>query len=242
MNVAGLKRDPDKIKASLYYTEDGKLITKTGCKIILPSSYVEKGLIVIGKRTDIVGCYAMVVGDEFIATSIVPSMMPISPDANQEITIDEDKFIVFQFDKGSVICPNVNLVRRDIFVYEIYKEFYSGGKVPFYFTELDVGRLTRQTQLYNGLTLAETDAPMDLVSAYITRLDSNPKEFLRNHLKGPLDSDSNPKPTYVPLTSVAFGAQDVTAMISGAYLDEGITTALITDVKEISPMEEIYRT
>lgn len=242
MNIAGLKRDADKIKASLMYTDDGKLLTKTGCKILIPASYIEKELAVIDRVTYIVACYMMVIGDEFYATSVVPSMMPISPDSTTEESYDENKFIVYHFDKGSVVCPNVELVRRDIFVYEMYKEMYSGGKIPFYFSELDVGRLTRQTPLYNGLALAETDAPMDLAASYITRLESDPKQFLRHHLKGPLDSGLNPKSTYVPMTSVAFGARDVTAMISGAYLDEGLTTALITDVKVISPMEEIYRT
>lgn len=242
MDFSLLKRDDAAIKASFTVTTDKRLITKTGCKIIIPSRYIDKGLAVLGNVINCVAIYAMVINDTTYSVSSVDAMIPLTPDSISEITIGDEKYHEFSFGKGSVICPNMNLVKSDTFIYQIYSEFYSKGKYPCYFNRRDCGMVLATAKKHGGLSLGANNLPCELVASYVTRDINDVRKFFRHIAKSMKEEKGKPPYIFIPLTSVAFGTQDTTAKISGAYLDEGLTSAMVDPADSISIFERILRT
>ena len=241
MDFSSLKRDDIVIKASVTVTPDKRMLTKTGCKIIIPSRYIDKGLAVLGNVVNCVAIFAMVVNDQTYSVMSADAMMPLTPDSISEVTIGDEKYHEFSFNKGSVVCPNMNLVKSNVFIYEIYAEFYSKGKYPCYFNRRDCGMVLSTAQKHGGLSLGANNLPCELVASYVTRDGKNVRKFFRHIAKSMKDDKTKPY-IFIPLTSVAFGTQDTTAKIGGAYLDEGITSGLVDQADSISIFERILRT
>lgn len=237
MDFSKMVRDADFVRKNVAVTADKKLIAKSDLSIIIPQRYVDIGLAKIGKRKSILAIYAIVVGNTY-CVSIADAMIDINPDSIQEFPIGEDTYIEFKFEKGAVISPNLNLLKDDIFVYYIYAEFYSKGKAPVFFNARDMGMVLASAKKHAGLSLGANNLPTELIGSYTTRSSDDIMTFFRHSAKT-LD---DPKCMFVALDSVAFSTQDTTSKITGAYVDQGLTSALVTNSERISNFENLLRT
>ena len=241
MDYQNLKRDPAKVHAALMETPDGKLVSKASIKIQIPSRYVDKEIATIGETIFIPAIFGIIVDDQYYGVSSALSYMPITPVSLQEVKVDETKYVEFRFDKGTVICPNINLMRKDVYVYGIWEEIVSTGKHPWYFTAIDMAELLETSKEHGDVTLIANNATMELITAYLTRSKDDIYAQYRHTAKSYLDLMNRENYDMIALNDVAHVAPDTLSKITGAYLDQGITSALIDPSDSVDQAERIYR-
>lgn len=234
-----LVRDPSKVKSTLV--EDGdRLITKTGCKIYIPTRWTDKNLAVVGKEIRVVSVFPIVVDDKYYSISSAVAAMPLTPSRTSIVTIADEECYEFLFEKGSVVCPNVNLVRISNTAYYLYDEIIAKARVPWYLDYEDILRLLHTAKMHADITLAANNVPMELLAATIARQSKDVTKYYRHQVSTGKAAQVD-QPDYVPLGNVLLGATNTTAKLMGNYLDDGITSALINPTDQIDTVETLFR-
>lgn len=241
LDVTALTRDAKRVHESLKETNDGKLIAVKSVRIHIPSRYVDKGIAVIGATITIPGVYGIIAEDRFYGFSSALSYLSITPDSVRVIDVGEEKFHEFSFDAGSVICPSVNLLRDDIFVYGIWEEVVSMGKHPWYMNVIDQAKLLSTSILHGNVRLVADNATMELITAYLNRCNDDMYRQFRHDAKSYEDLLDQSKSIILALNDIAYVAPNTLAKITGAYLDQGITSALVDKSDSVDQAERIYR-
>ena len=218
-----LKRNAAPILANLKEVGD-TLITGKDIKIIIPYRYLQGKLATIGSHISVLSVFAITDGVNY-AVSNVCSTMSLTPDSTNIVTFEDEDFFEFEFSKGSVVCPNLNLIVDDKNAYNIYNEFIAKGKVPWFLSYEDFGKILMTAHTYAGINLAGSNAPLELIITSIARDSDNLYAYYRNSIKS-LDEQYARPPAYVPFKSVAYGATNTAGKIMGSYFDEGLTSAL----------------
>ncbi len=139
------------------------------------------------------------------------------------------------------VSPNINLVLSDTLPYYLYEEMYSTGKYPWFLSELDVLTLFKTTADAAGIRLVSNNATYEMLIAHLTRQTSDRYKVYRHVAAADMTKLIGPEFDIIGLRNVAYGAQDTTSKIMGSYLDEGLTSALISPSDRISTIESIYR-
>lgn len=239
--VAHLIRNPEKVHEALTETPDGKLVAKATIKIQIPTRYVDKGIATIGETIYIPGFFGIIVDDRYYGVSKALSYLPVTPVSLQEVKIGETKYLEMRFDKGDVICPNINLMKKDTYVYGIWEELVSQGKHPWYFNSIDHSEILATSEEHGGVRLVANSATMEFITAYLTRDAGDIYTQFRHKAKGWEDLVDPERYTVLALNDVAHVAPNTLSKITGAYLDSGLTSALIDPSDNTDQAEEIYR-
>ena len=120
MDITKLIRNAEKAHAAIKELDDGSLVAVKECKIYVPLRFTECGLAFVGLEKRIVGIYAIVVDNVFYGVSNICALMEITPTSTTKVMVDDEEYYEFTFEPGSVITPNVNLIKTDTLVYRIY--------------------------------------------------------------------------------------------------------------------------
>ena len=238
MEISHLKRDGDYVKKA-FKQMDEQIIAVKECKIYFPERYQEKKLAKIAVESSVLAMYALVV-DNHYGVSKVPAMMPIRPDSVNSVKINDDHYFECVFSKGSTVCPNVNLVKNDTLLYDIFNEFIQNGKIPWYFNYKDLGELFKFSKKHTGTELGANRGVTELIIASIARNPNKLTEYYRHSISSLKDIEKNP-PQIIKLNSVSYGATDSMSKIIGGYFDEGVMSALVNPSEQIEPIEELLR-
>jgi hypothetical protein len=238
MNPKQLVRDADKVKAALRETEDGKLVAVKPVKIYIPSRFTEVGLASIGIETSIVGIYAMTVEDSFYAVSMVDAMMRIEPTSMMKILIDGDEYYEFEFEKGAVVCPMLDLVKVDALVYKIYNEIIAGGHTPWYLGYVEMALIFDTAKEHAGANIGQNHEVTELLVSMVARDPKNRHEFYRQTIKEMHDIITNP-PVFIPLRSPEYAAGNALNKLAGSYFSRGVVSALVTPTTRLERLDAL---
>lgn len=239
VDLNNLVRDPKRVKATLV-EEGDQLITKTGCKIYIPTRWTEKNLAVVGQETRSVAIFPIVIEDKYYSTSLVAAPMPLKPSRTSIVKFGDEPYYEFTFTKGSVVCSNLNLVKVSTLSYYIYDEFIAKAHVPWFMNYVDLLKVLASAEAAANIKLAANNVPLELLVATIARSNKDITKYYR-HNAGSLDSVITNPPDYVPLGSVLHGATNTTAKLMGNYLDDGITSALNNPTSQVDTVETLFR-
>ena len=237
MDIKSLVRDAAKVHAALSVSKNGEMYTSRDVKIIIPARFVERGLTTITNEIRTVCVFAMVIDDKYYAVTTVNSKMQLTPSWTNMIKIEDEDHYEFGFDKGSMITPNINLVKDDLFVYKIYDEIIAKGNIPWYLGYEDLGKLFVTAKSHGGITVAVNNIPLEMIAASISRQMKDRTKYYRHALA----EGKAEKPAFIPFRSVMYGATNTTAKIMGAYFDEGITSALVNPSSKTEGIETLLR-
>lgn len=240
MDTKTLVRDASKIHACLYATTKGELYTNKPLKIYSPVRYTERKLSVVSNVVRIVGVFGIVVEDKYLGVCSVLAMMPITPTSTNIVEFGEDEYFEFWFDKGSMVCSNLDLVKEDSLAYKVYDEILAKGNVPWYMSYEDLGKLFVTAETYAGITLAANNVPLEMIAAAISRDPSDRTAYFRHRLQK-IEDQEKLKPDYIPFRSVIYGATNTTAKLMGAYFDDGLMSALVNPSDKVEGVERLLR-
>lgn len=240
MDPKKLKRDASKVHAHLKELEDGSLVTTKGCKIYIPTRFTEQQMAFLGTETSISGIFAITVDDTYFGVSLANAMMRIEPTITNYIKIEDEDYIEFIFEPGSVVITNLNLLKTDTFIYRIYSEIIAKGHVPWFMSYEDLGRIFESARYHAGVAVGANHAIVEMIIAAISRVAEDRTKFYRHVVKTEKDLTTI-APFFIPLRSVTYGASNTTAKLVGAYWEEGLTSALVNPSDTVEPIEGLLR-
>lgn len=236
-----MTRNAKAVLDQLVISPNSQLIAKANVTIMFPSRFLSKNLASLGAEPSCVGLFLVALDSGEYAVMNWVAKVPLRPSSVMETEHDGVLYQEFEFFKGDVICPNTNLVKSDTLAYYVYEELYSTGKYPWYFTEYDALTMFKTAQETCGVKLAANNATFEMLVAHLTRQIQNRYDFHRHNNPGDMNRKIGDGFDIIALRNVSYGAQDTTSKIMGSYLDEGLTSALISPSDRASALEEIYR-
>lgn len=237
MDVSALKRDRTQIHKTLVVTENDMLVTKTGCKIYIPTRYTDTKLATIGTEIRFVGIFAIVVG-EYYGVSRMCCRPLFTPTSTLKVKIDGDEFYEFEFEAGAAIMPNVNTAREPTFVYSIYDDITAKGKIPWYLTGVDMAMLYTSAESHGNIKTVASNSAWELVCAQTCRQPQDPTKFWRHGHKRIEEMEESP-PKIIGMRNIHHGVQGTVPRLLGSYFDNSVLGALTNPSEESSGIENL---
>lgn len=238
MDISKLKRDASKVHNALTILGN-TTVAKQECRIYIPVFYQDKGLVVISNEIRILGIYGIVVGDSY-AVSFAPAILLITPTSFVKVKIEGDDYYEFYFAPGATVTPSNEVAKDSGLPYDIYDIFISSGKIPWYFTYTDLGKLFQFSEHFCGLRIGDNPAAFEMQVSTVARLPTDLNVQYRYVIRNSEDVYLKP-PRYIPYDSVAYNATNTTAKINGNYFDIGLVSALINPSERNEDIEDLLR-
>lgn len=238
MSYDKLTRDGDYVKSAIKQVGDQLLAVKD-IKIVIPYHYLQAKLAIVESRISTICVFGIIVDNKY-AVSNLCSTMVLSPSSTNIVTYNDEDFFEFEFSRGSVITPNINLVVDDINAFNIYSEFIAKGNVPWFLDYEDCSKILITAHNYAGINLAGNNIPLELIIGTIARSNKDLYTYYRSTLQTQQDLKTKPV-VYVPFKSVSYGATSTAGKIMGSYFDEGLTSALTNDNNGSEGVEIVLR-
>lgn len=239
MEIKHLKRDPKYILDSLFITPDGTMVAKKDLIITFPVAYEERHLATISTDVYVVGIFGIIVDGNY-ASNTVLSKVRLYPNEIEKEKVDEVEYYVLKFEKGSTIVENMNLVKENTIGYYVYNYLIAQGKVPWYMSAIELLNLFKDSNYYSGVTYGSNHIATELIAAMIMRRNEDINQYWRQSVESIDEVISNP-PQFIPLRDVIYGARNTTAKLMGAYLNEGMKSAIMHPSENTESVEEILR-
>lgn len=234
------QREPSKVHQALSVQKDGSIVTAKGCKIYIPERFVEKQLAEIGAETYIVGIFAIVVDDKYYGVSTTNAMMRVCPTTISTVKFDQDSYLEFTFDPGSVVVATTSLIKSDTLVYYIFDEFIAKGRIPWYISYEDLAKLFDSADRHAGVSLGHNHTILEMFAAAIARSPSSRSRYYRHEVSSQDDPITRP-PTIIALRAITYGATNTTAKLMGSHWGDGLTSALVNPSEKQERIEDILR-
>ena len=238
MDISKLKHDPDKVNKTLFVTDSNELRTATGCKIYIPAGYIGKGLASISSEVSTLGVFAIFCDDGHYGVSMATSMVVLGPCDFDTVSMGDEDFYVFTFDKGAVVIEDVNLVKNKKITSPILDYFNDYGHSPWFMNGLLQSELLRDTKYFNDIFLGGGQPVYDMMVAPLARDPKNIKTQWRHILK--VDSDIFSRPALLPSRDIAANTTSNFARLNGSEMKQGIKAALLSKPEREEPLETIF--
>lgn len=241
MDVHSLKRDPAKIKALLVQLPDSRVITKAGLTIHVPTRYYDRGIATGGMNASIMCTVALVSDDGFYSVMRVPAILRVNPSSTSRKMIDNTDYTLLHFVPGSTVFLSNKTVKKDTLVYYIFDEMFAKGNVPWFISYEDLGKIFTESVQYAGTAVASNRPVIELLAAHLARVKDDKSQFIRHRLKSVGDLRSSSDLTFIGLNDVSNAPTSTLYKLAGAYMDEGMISALNTPSQNIDTVEAILR-
>lgn len=239
MDISQLRRNPEAVKSSLREVENRLFVTQP-TKIYSPVRFSERNLASVGSEIYIVGIYAIVINDRDWAVSIIDAMVKIEPTSYRIVQIEGDDYFEFYFEPGSVMCPNLDLIKTDTLTYRIYDEIISKGKIPWYLGYLELAGIFDSAKYHAGTNIGSDREVTELIVSLIARNQEDRTKYYRQTVQSIDDLQRSP-PTFIPMRSVIYAATNTLNKIAGSYMETGVVSALVSPSDRVEHIESILR-
>jgi hypothetical protein len=237
MEIDHLVRDGDAVKDTLKVV-DGSLLTMSGCKIYFPKYYVDGKLGNMIDVVQVIGYYAIVLPNNRYAVNKTAAMITLHPDSITTVKFGEHDYLELTFHPGTPMMRELSLVRSSSLLFKIYDEIVAKGKTPWYLSYADLGAIFDSSIVHAGTNLKASRSILEMMAATRARDPRNRADYYRNMLTKQSDLD-NIEPDIIPLRNIAYGATNAVSKLLGAYLNEGISSAIVNSTDRLERVEKI---
>ena len=236
-----LTRNPKAVAANFQTNSGGQVVCKNNCYIQAPKAFFDGKLGVLGSDVSLYGCFATILETGEYALTSVTAMFSIAPTAINIKTIEGVEYYEFFFAKDSVLFKSKELLQQAKIIYDPFRTFYLMGRVPWYVSYDDFGRLLDTAANNAGFASLENPALVEFLAAMCARRkDSVDNEFLRVSITDYKDGEPG-NVEFVPMGSVIVGVRSSLNKISGAYAQDGIISAIVSPSDTVGSVERIVR-
>ena len=233
-------RKADTVKMCLKELPGGQLLSTQACRIQVPTRFADRGLAQIGIDNYIFGIFALILEDGTYGVCSVDAMMKILPYKVLVVTIDGVTYHEFHFEANSIVVANLNLVRRDVLIYTVLEEFIFNGNIPWYLGYEDVGKIFDTAKEYADISIDRNYEVIELITSMIARNPKDRTKYYRTTVESDEEVLTTP-PTYVPMKSVFYSATNTLNKLAGAYFNDGVVSALVTQTRDVERIESLLR-
>lgn len=228
-----LVRDPLKALQSVKQANK-QVIALKNCKIQIPARYTKKDLATIGIDTYIYGIYALVFDEGFYSVSNVNAMFKISPSKTSNTIIDGVEYIEFFFEPGDAIIENTVIVKQDNLIFNVFDEFVFKGNIPWFLNYKDVALLFDSAREYANSSVGDNSVIIELIASMLARDPEDRSRYYRlSKLSGKVP------PSFVGLENVFYSVTNTMNKLTGAYMQDGIVSALVNKTQNVEHIEKL---
>lgn len=239
MDISHLKRDADKVRSHLHFTETGAVYTDAPCKIQIPERFTAKHLAVLGSDIFTIGFFPIIINDEYYAVNKTIAMMQITPSSTEQVIINDTPYYEFQFEPGDKVFASTALVVNDVLAFYMYDEFIARGNIPWCMNYYDMASMFDTAKEHADVNLGGR-AIIELITSTITRDPKDMTRLYRHVLTSEEDVIEKP-PIVIPFRSVIWNTTDTTSKLNGAYFPDAINSALVNPSESVELNEQLLR-
>ena len=232
-------RNPVKVLESLSNLPGKPVIAKTNLVLQIPVRFTEIDLAQIGSSTFIFGFAAIILETGEYAVLSVNAFLEAGPAIIDKVEIKGVEYFNFHFQAGDVVFKTKELVCRAALIFRALKEFVFNGKIPWYASYDDVGKLFDTAKKHSKTRAEILPSVNEFMAAYIARDKDNRIKFLRETAR--TRDEFIKKLAWVPMKSVFWSAPGTVNKIAGAYFQDGIVSAMVNPSDQTEKIESILR-
>lgn len=218
----------------LFTKDNDKVIFNgTSCIVTINKRYETFGLFsVIESGINTLAIFNMHIDGEDYGY-ILPAVVNMKPSLIEEEKSEEEVYKL-TFNKGDTFFETITVVKRTDLIFAIFKMFvFFGIRYPF-MTENNVSRIFDNFN-FTGFNMDYTDSAIS--SAMFSELYRNPDNIQElNRLSGNVK-----KGKAIGLKNISLTASKLTTKLSGSYLKENLTAAVIQTHTQESEIENLLR-
>lgn len=240
MDIKSLKRADGVIEECLKEIGD-TLVAVKNCAIVVPFRFLQAKLLDFGKSTYVAAIFPLINEEGQYSVVNFCTKMEITPSSVEIIKYEGEEQYVFNFEKGDVVCPDVNAVMDDNATYLIYDEFIQKAKAPWYLNYRDVGLIMTTVKSHGGVWLSDTNAIFEIIVASLSRNEDLTK-YYREVVSDLKDSTLAKHPRQaITLNSVIYSTVNKMNKMMGGYIEDGLSSALTEKENAQSGVELMLR-
>lgn len=232
-------RDAAKVLGQLSDLPGKPVIAKSDLVLQIPVRFTEIDLAQIGSNTFVYGFAAIILETGEYAVLSVTALLELGKAIVDKSTIHDVDYFNFHFKAGDVIFKTKDLVCRSSLIFNALKEFIFSGKVPWYASYDDIGKLFDTAKKHTKTKAEILPSVNEFMAAYIARDKNNRIKFLRETSKTKDEFKKNL--AWVPMKSVFWSAPGTVNKIAGAYFQDGIVSAMVNPSEQTEKIESILR-
>lgn len=238
--MAKLVRNAARVLSAIKKTSGRQVVALENCRIQIPVRFSQREMAQVGADTYTYGMFSLILDSGEYAVCVVNSMMKIVPDRTTTVMIGDVPYYEFQFDAGSIVIANTDLVKRDVLIFNVFEELFIKGNIPWYIGYEDLGKIFDTARKYAGSNVAQNYEVMELIASLVARCPKDRVKYYRTCMTKYDDLTMNPA-EYVPLMSVFYSVTNTVNKLAGSYFDDGIKSALVNPTTQVERIEELLR-
>lgn len=232
------KRDPEYFKNN-FIIKDNKTYIKEDIQVMFPERYIEKDLCVIGNNVSVVSIYGLIKDDRYCLVS-APIIQYLNPYLVDDVEYEGIKYKVLYFSRNNTYSDNNELIKTNKIMNNLFTEFITSGKIPWFISYEDVSNLFLETAKYADSSIGNDPLIMEILTYLISRSSNDKNIYFRYEINKREDLNTK-KVTYVGLNNVFYSLNNTTSKLIGGYFTDALTSALVKEEESTSTVGDILR-
>ncbi len=237
--IDSFKRNDKIIKTKLKNNKDTISVTET-LHVYYPKRFEDIKLANITTTVKTVGIFIITDNKNNYAFINLPLIIEIEPSIIEDVVIDDVMYTKLTLVKDNLLLVSKKVLKDSSFIFTILDEFIIKGKVPFYMEYESLVDLFLSSGKYNGAKIGNNPAGLEAIISTIARDKENPNKFIRSSKLDP-NKLSTSNITFIGLNDVNHGLTTNVAKLTGAHLNDGLTSVLLSDDTPGTEIENYYR-
>ncbi len=233
------KRNDKKIKAKLKTVKESIEVTET-LYVYFPKRFEDINITTIYDVVKTIGTFIVSDSSFNYALINIPTLLELEPSVIETTTIDDVEYTKLTLTKGNKLLVNTTILKDSSFIFKIFDEFCIKGKVPFYINADDLLKLFLTSEKYNGSKIGNNPLGLEAIVSIMTRDSEDVHKFIR-HTNKDLSKLTYHDTQFVGLADVNAGIKTNIAKLTGAYLNDGITSVIVNPSANEADIEKYYR-
>lgn len=208
------------------------------CQCYIPLAYETAGYLEIAEKISCMGVFTMVVDDKHVLGLQILAIVQLNPSKTYRENRNGEDYFVCELHKGDLLLCDTHLIQEDMAGYFIWKSYISLGKRPEYLDYNNAATILDNAKFFTGKDSGANHAIIEIIMAHMFRDPSDVSKLYRHSSMPP-----NKEPQQISFRDISYACTSVDSKLIGAYTNDGITGALLTENKDNDPnsLENLFR-
>lgn len=228
-HVTDIDRFFTPVKESLVFSGRDQLVVRISERL------KGKGFLKLGDPVQSLGIMDLEIDGQYRSSLHLLAMITMRPSVIDTETIDEVRYVTLTFFPGDTFLESRTVVQNPAVVPALWEEFVDMGRIPPHMTYDSLIWLFDSAGPVAGVSLGIDHAIFEMIYAHNARSKKDPFTFFRHTSMASTDF------LQIPMNRVGVSTDSTTARLVGAYLDQGLLSAVLRTETEPSEFEDLLR-
>lgn len=202
-------------------------------EIFIPMRYETRGVLLIEADITTLGIFDMKVNGKD-SGYYLPGKITMEPTEINYISKPDGKYLVAVLHKNDVFIKNINIIQEWYAGYLVFYDMLYSGYMPDFLKYEDSGFLFDTITEVTGVGFPVDHVVFEMISAMLYRDPDDVTKLYRL-------SDTKKAPKNIPMRLVSHASMSTTGKIVGAYMTDGVESALVNPSDTPSDLENLLR-